>query len=636
MSTKVVRLTDADLAKIPAPPGTTFARRPTLNRHGILTLTGSGSIAEYETSLQQVLVWAKKHRLGVSPSSIEWTYFNNGARELRVLVTVKLTANKPAIRKKWFDDALPCVHCETPFKPGKIVCTNCRNVRSCVNCAVTGVALVWRGDGAYSQHGYCLGCVTECTAEGCKKYAGPKNGALLCEEHDPIIECYGCQRRQRTSRTWGIGAERRVCERCAAGWCTTHDGTTGVAWRRPAQLGARGSELPEAKCDACEYEEVAKKRKPKEKFSEVELPRSGSLVIPSLPERPFRTVSIEIEYDSPKPNLVSQILYREGLIETPVIGRYSAMGQPENRYPCVLKSDGSVSGGELVAFLMNLDDEEHARHLMRVLEVMNGLKNENLVSFSHRAGGHIHHDAHNVSVGDAYALVTLYNYLENMIHHLAGAGHSFGHRSLQGNHHGSAQVLKGPFGGKRAFGSQMPRFSRASLNIQHFVRAMDSCVCGARMYEAWAECTCVLPKNTIEWRVWNATGTPRILHGWIAFMQSLVSYATAIEIDEADFPVHAWIGQGISRDDERKLNERLRWVFSHLPLTADEKDSLVYCVQKSQMGEFAARDGLLDELLGLPPAVEFDAKPQPRNPNRREIRITKPSKEAVRDFNIAR
>ena len=116
-------------------------------------------------------------------------------------------------------------------------------------------------------------------------------------------------------------------------------------------------------------------------------------------------------------------------------------------------------------------------------------------------------------------------------------------------------------------------------------------------------CKCPLPKCTIEWRVWNSQRNPRILHAWLAFMVALHAYADTDDEPNADFeaqfPTLAWTKKPWDRITGRQQDDvytRIRWCFRNLVLTAEERDSLVYAIEQSEIPVSAA---LRTELLNI-------------------------------------
>jgi len=381
-------------------------------------------------------------------------------------------------------------------------------------------------------------------------------------------------------------------------------------------------------CNTCYVKRFDELVKQEVEFDEDEVPVHG-MAFPKLASRPFRTVSIETEVDGDK-EVLSGVLYACGIVKTPKVESYGS--HPDGGLPwlCHLKHDGSVSGGELISHLLNLDRPTHATGLMTMLKRMRALQKKDYIAYNANCGGHIHIDAHNFDYNDMWRLVTVFGYLEDVIYRLAGSGCEYGHRTLVDGHdaanHGGGYarpIIKGPFGSavglKQAIQGQ-PRM--CGLNFQHWLNAVGNCSCGAYRYDKYKDCTCNLGKATVEWRVWNSTGSPRILHAWIAIMQSIHAFC---EGDGA--PGHEWLAQypaltytntkwiATSEYHKAQAKGRLEWMFRNLTLTQDERVSLMYTIEKSEMaGIFTAAEKNIHIGMGN---VEYAAKRAPRNPSKR-------------------
>jgi len=353
-----------------------------------------------------------------------------------------------------------------------------------------------------------------------------------------------------------------------------------------------------------------------------ELPVGGTLLIPSSTERPVRTISLETEFDGDGAK-VGRALHSAKLLPAAERDRYTTQGEAKGRYPCMLKSDASVTGGELVTYLIDLDNEKHAAALMRVTEVMRGCRELGLAQFTIRAGGHVHIDLHGLTAKDLWAQYTVYKYLELVIYHLAGAGAAYGHRALEGSTYCNPGP-DGPFGTVGKFATKMLRNHghdyRYALHFNNFASAKERCKCGAYMTGEWAECECNLGKATAEWRVFNAEINPRILHGWLAFVQALTAYTTDMEnFNEPDFPALPWDGKkltAVGSGKKNQIKERLEFIFRELPLTVHERDSLIYALKRSAL--VVLGEDYLNDLINVEQVGGFGAKKAAPNPGSRK------------------
>jgi hypothetical protein len=221
-----------------------------------------------------------------------------------------------------------------------------------------------------------------------------------------------------------------------------------------------------------------------------------------------------------------------------------------------------------------------------------------------RCGCHIHVDAHKIGMKDAFNLWATFAYLEDPLFRIGSAKWQV-HRSVRhGRENGAAvPVPKGPFRNKVEFGNALrngvaDRYYALSFS-NFWNKVTRGCNCGAVIYEAWDQCTCDLGKCTFEFRVFNSTLNPRKLHAYIALSQALVAYGVSVpvEIDINTHPPLTWDATSVDKWDAakkrqmtREWQERLDFMFTKLPLTADEKESLVYCVEHSSMATLLDAD----------------------------------------------
>lgn len=368
---------------------------------------------------------------------------------------------------------------------------------------------------------------------------------------------------------------------------------------------------------------------------------------PKLKERPFRAISIETEIDGPGPE-VARALCNSGIIGTDYVMQYGT--HPGDRHPHVafLKHDGSVTCGEVVFDRIYLDNETHAKGLRVAMEKLRQLEKKGNIAYNPNCGGHIHIDAAGYGFYDLLRLMVLFGYLEEPIFRLAGAGKQYGHRSLfrgyDRAHNGrgySNPVVKGPFTDPvLAMNHFRAQHRMSGLNITKYMAArcragctllpirdgdaLDDAEVEARL-DRWIRqwrsdygyppeedrinmqrdkirlslmrespmdfklCTCSHPQHTIEWRVWNSTGNPRIMYGWIALMQALHSYAWRPASDPS-YRAHehrepfGWERRPFDGADLvalAKIKERVEFIFTELPLRDVEKDALAYTFMRT-------------------------------------------------------
>lgn len=360
----------------------------------------------------------------------------------------------------------------------------------------------------------------------------------------------------------------------------------------------------------------------------------------SEPEgRPFRAISVETEVDGDGLKL-ARTLHSCRIVGYDQVGAYGT--HPGDVHPCVafLKYDGTVSGGELVFDRMYLTNPLHAKAFYKALKQLRGLTKNGTIAFNPNCGGHIHVDATGTGFYDLLRLAILYGYCEEPIYRLAGAGATYGHRSLyKGRDHRigrpggySAAIVKGPFmdaGTTFRILRQQPRHTglnfklymengcggckgrrpigEGKVNEQYVQEEMrywrdnEGADPPPQVIERWRmesmqvagwdlkDCTCRKNKFTVEWRVWNSQGNPRILHAWIALMQAMHAHAwipssseNYEKYDEREaLDWQALPFNKLTAATVRKAQERVDWMFAELPLTDAEKDSLAYAFMRT-------------------------------------------------------
>lgn len=512
------------------------------------------------------------------------------------------------------------------YSPGGALYSN-----SCGHCGRYGLA-TWY----VHNTRLCSTCSTPCVREcGNRVYIhgddGPDKG--VCLSCIPRERCHSCGIQHPLDKIEEVG-KYKFCKSCADKRRCSNCNEIEVAG-----IKALGGKLL---CKGCYGNALDSERLPHEKFTPEELPKGGSLKIESLVNRPVRIVSIETEVDG-DPNALANTLYNEGLVREAFVESYGTECPDTSSWPAFLKYDGSVTGGELINFLLDFNKDEHADSFRNVLSKLRSLEKIEKVKYNANCGGHIHIDAHNFSSDNVWRLLTVYNYLEDVIFRLAGAGHKYGHRTLVEGHdranHGrgySHPTPKGPWGIKSGAYNAVARQDRMTgLNFQPYLGAVEYCACGAGA-ENLRSCKCTLPKCTIEWRVWNSQGNPRIIHGWIAFMQALHAWAdTPREMtneEEQQYPVLAWTKQPWKKTSagHRKIAlERVKWIFENLVFTDAERDSLVYAFEKTDI-EFP--NGFLDDCRATPAPKNRTVKaPRHCSARKKEIEISKPERKVFGD-----
>lgn len=548
--------------------------------------------------------WADTNKLEITPLSFELIRYNDWS-EVFVWTSFTLTKKITPKNDRVFG-AFECA-CGEKLSIGTVFCAKCSMFQSCNQCYVSGLKL--HGVSG-SEDRACARCAKECSNNCGNLVAGgkfkecvtccPREACGLCKE---VFGVKDLKTHNSLTKLCNTCYTTKVCSKC-----NKPDNT--VAERN---INNKTKVL----CNPCTDLIYEEERKAFEKWDETELPTSGNMVLPSSEHRPIRTISVETEFNGSW-DKAAKALYQAGLISAPSRENYSTQGV-NGKFPCILKGDSTVTGGELVSYLLDMDNENHAAALLRMTEVMRGVRETGYAQFTKNAGGHIHIDLHGFSIGDLWAYYTINKFQEMTFYYIAGAGADYGHRSLAGNSYGNPPSV-GPFGSKKAFLLGMRGQGRTGISVSNYVGNAAQCRCGAYGVSEWKTCTCDLGKATSEWRLWNAEINPRILHAWIAIMQSVTAYAMDMEeVNEANFPYLEWKKKHftlLTAKDKSALKERLEWIHTELPLTHDERDSIIYACKKSELIGLGER--FLDGLINLESTSSFSTKTKPRNPYSRK------------------
>jgi hypothetical protein len=546
-----------------------------------------GSVADLMTPLY---TWAKKYQVGIEPNGVG--YFESHDRDGELWTSFIIRPDF-AITEKFFGDGT------SSDKTGKV---SANGTWRCLSCYRYGLAVqpITRIDGGILL--LCSVCTDNC--DNCQKpiYAheyGPQD-PHFCAECRPVFRCPTCNLNRAKegsiladiyNASGRIGkAGATICAACA----------TNRLCGECSHIIVRGIKLVDYEgikcCPHCHEEKVQKDFEKFEKFRIEELPKGG-LTIKSLPARPFRTISIETEVDGNK-HMLAKTLYNCGLVRVPEVERYGTATPDQSKWAAFLKHDGSVTGGELISFMLNLDNKEHTEAFKVILRKLRALDKAKLIEFNPNCGGHIHIDAHGFGTENIWRLLTVWNYLEDFTYRLAGSGHEYGHRTLVPGHdraNGGAgyanPTVKGPWGVRSSVGEAVRMQNRmCGLNFQPYIGASRYCECGAFHADNGRACKCALPKCTIEWRVWNSQRSPRILHAWIAYMQAVHAYADVPEEPTAAFerglPTLAWTRKPwdkLSKAQKGDVFTRMEWIFGNLVFTPEERDSLIYAIKQSDI-----------------------------------------------------
>jgi hypothetical protein len=336
--------------------------------------------------------------------------------------------------------------------------------------------------------------------------------------------------------------------------------------------------------------------------------------IPSIPGREnIRMCGIELEgaNGSRDGSHLARALYNAGLSPyNGVQGYHHGAGAFIH-----VENDSSVDW-EVVMGPLNPADAEMMKSVNQAMKIIRQGIKAGAYKLDLRCGLHVHVGAEGFGLAQAFNLNTLFSYVEDVMFRLAAAKWPM-HRSMTGSPY-CDPVQKST--SKLAFGREVGLDEardarRVALNFRnYFQRMLNNCRCGAVRFDSWEDCTCDLGKCTFEFRLFNSTANPRKLHAYLALAQALVAKAgelPEIENPEQEFPAQTFIAKplkGMAEDERIQAMAdwlpRLRWILTDLPLTDDERQSILYCIQNSDLGSLGDQ---LDEFSHIIDTEEVTA-----------------------------
>ena len=307
-------------------------------------------------------------------------------------------------------------------------------------------------------------------------------------------------------------------------------------------------------------------------FPEQPAPR---MLLPVLENRAQRLVSIEQEVASGG-SFLAHALYEAGFTTVDEMVGYHRSSNLGGF--CAVEQDSSVDG-EIVYGRLRLDTAPVARQLESALSLVRDAIKAGECSLDMRCGLHVHVDIKGYGMGHVENLYHLWNHLEDVIYRLGSANWS-DHRTNIARSNYARTVQKG-MTSRRQLGQWFNDTRECGLNLSNYLQARGNCHCGAFTFGSWEECTCDLPKSTAEFRVFNGTANLRKIHAYTALSLAMVEYAQTGDEDFAALPAQTFNSSIV---EPERVNA-LELIFERLPLTGDEKDSLLYCVQHSSLRE---------------------------------------------------
>ncbi len=237
--------------------------------------------------------------------------------------------------------------------------------------------------------------------------------------------------------------------------------------------------------------------------------------------------------------------------------------------------DGTCDG-EVVFGYLALWQDDAAERYARSCAVIDELRTMGEIRVGFNAGHHIHVGAKYQSTGRGLSpnnLVSLYSvfaHTEDLLYRLASAGWSQ-HRCEQDGSY-SSPMLKLGSGRRtpRSIGNTIGHERYQGLNVTPYVESMTHCRCGAYRFGEWESCECSDDGKTIEWRLWNASVSPRKIRAYIAISAVLTEYAANVDVRDVS-ELDEYPFQGTGTVDEQSLLVQLDYLTSRPGFTKRDR-----------------------------------------------------------------
>lgn len=311
-------------------------------------------------------------------------------------------------------------------------------------------------------------------------------------------------------------------------------------------------------------------------------PSQPRLMLPALSDRDPRLVSVEQEIGKGR-EYIASAFFSGGFSLNDYASSYHS---GDDGGFCRVEDDASVNA-EIIYGRLRLSDPAVAQRFEDALCVVRDAITDGEVKLDMRCGLHVHVDAKGLGMREITNLYNLWNHVEDTVYRLGSANWRC-HRTAVASTDYAPPTMKG-LEGHAAIGSHFTD-RRGALNLSNYLASRSRCHCGAFAFAAWEDCTCDLPKATVEFRVFNATANLRKIHAYTALSVGMVEAARRLTITPDDFPAH-----GFSRGDAENLTNvdaskrALEVLFGGMiPLTDSEREDLAYCARNSSLAEVFA------------------------------------------------
>lgn len=316
------------------------------------------------------------------------------------------------------------------------------------------------------------------------------------------------------------------------------------------------------------------------------LAASEVILLPHPRRRP-RLVSVEQEMSGTDGygGHIAATLYDRGLSRYDHrLGYHDGGRSEQDAGGCWIEADSSC-GSELIYDRLRLDTVAGTATLRQGNQIVREMIEGGTVALTNACGFHIHIDARGLSSRNLASLLNLWNHAEDVIYRLASARWNNHRDEVTGSDY-SPPPPKPDATTSHARALRSMRNGRYGLNLSPILSAAGMCNCGAFAFEDWASCTCTnLPQPTVEFRVFNATANPRKIRAYVVLAVSMVEHARTHRITPPAYPPNPW--RGTSLLSENATVRPLRYLLNNLPLTARDREDLIYLVRHSSLNRLS-------------------------------------------------
>lgn len=538
------------------------------------------SQSEYSEQVKKLEEFCKLHELylyGTSPTTIE---LRN--RILPVYEMFFLTNNvSPGYGTKFeFDQFIECGHCRAENNQHNIVCEECDAILICNFCYSNQQSHLRNHFAAgnlvlYSGNDHCSGCSIICEDCG-NPWTRVGSDSIICFECSPRYNCRACGEVEEIADEEENNGYCRycfsnICEECEA-YCD--DDSLSIVAHEGRRI-----------CTSC-FNSLDENI---EVFDDASDMAATRLAIPTIQGRErIRFCGLEIEGINVARNahdILASQLYDADLSD------FDSRRGYHERYGsgfAHIERDSSCDW-EAVIGPINMANTVEVRKLNQVIRIIRDGIKDNTVKLSLSCGLHIHVSAEKVGIDQAHRLHLLYTYLEDVMYRLGAAKWPMHRAIVNGDHH---YQLSPRAEEKLHFVNRYNDNRYHGLSFSnYFQRMLGNCSCGAGRFGMFEECTCSLQKCTFEFRLFNTTANTKKIHAYMALTQALVAKAFSMSgfdteaMQEMAFNMRNYKDMNTSQQEEieNKWMERMKFILEELPLTNDERQSILYCVESSEV-----------------------------------------------------